>query len=95
MSTEQEYDDIIAPMLADVAKKCAELGMSLIARVEWEPGESGITQIGTMTSAGQSLTQIAAHSHGNVDSMCLHLIKTRDVSASIFLHSYQSQEPRE
>src|SRR5690554_1481194 len=53
MGTEQEYDEIIAPMLLEVARKVSELGMSLIARVEWEPGESGITQIGDLNSIGQ------------------------------------------
>lgn len=88
MATEQEYDEIIAPLLLDVAKKAKELGMSLIARVEWEPGESGITQIGDLSSIGQLLTHAAAHSHGNVDTLCLHLIKNCDVSHSMFLYSH-------
>lgn len=89
MATEQEYDDIIAPMLAQVAERAAELGMSLLARVEWEPGESGITQIGPMNAIGQKMTQYAAHSHGNIDKMLLSLIKSGvDFSQSIFLHSY-------
>lgn len=86
MATEQEYDDIIAPMLKDVALKCKELGMSLVARVEWEPGESGITQMEPCSSIGQKLTYYAAHSHGNIDKMCLSLIKSEDVSQSIFLN---------
>ena len=92
MATEQDYDDIIAPMLADVANRCNKLGMSLIARVEWEPGETGITQIGPMNSAGQWLTQMAAHSHGNIDKLCFTAIKTKDVSQSIFLASYGRTE---
>lgn len=91
MATEQEYDDIIAPMLAEVARKAHELGMSLIARVEWEPGESGITQIGDLSSIGQYMTQMAAHSHGNIDKMLLTLIKNRDVSQSMFLHMYNKE----
>ncbi len=46
MATEAEYDEIIAPMLLAVASRCKELGMSLVARVEWSPEESGITQTG-------------------------------------------------
>lgn len=88
MATEAEYDDIIAPMLLDVAKKAKELGMSLIARVEWEPGESGITQIGDLSSIGQLLTHAAAHSHGNIDALCTHLIKNCNVEQSMFLHSH-------
>jgi hypothetical protein len=89
MATEKEYDDIIAPLLAEVATKAAELGMSLIARVEWEPGESGITQIGPMNAIGQKMTQYAAHSHGNIDKMILSLQRAGvDFSQSIYLHTF-------
>lgn len=91
MATEQQYDEIIAPMMLEIAKKCEELGMSLIARIEWEPGESGITQTGSFASVGQYLTHIAAHSHGNIDKLCLTLLKNRDVSQSIFLHGYAKE----
>jgi hypothetical protein len=75
-------------MLADVAKQAADLGMSLIARVEWVPGESGITQIGPMTSIGQLMTQYAAHSHGNIDKMILSMQRAGiDMSQSICLRS--------
>lgn len=89
MASEQQYDDIIAPMLADVALKAKELGMSFVARVEWEPGESGITQIGPMDSIGQRITSYAARCNGNIDAMLLGLLKSGvDCSASMFLASY-------
>ncbi len=91
--TEQNYDDIIAPMLADVARKCAELGMNMIARVEWQPGESGITRIGDLSSIGQRLTTYAALAHGNIDAVCLALLRECDVSRSIFLASYTAGKP--
>lgn len=85
MATETEYDEIIAPMLAEVAAKCKELGMSIIARVEWEPDEAGITQIGIgpETGIGQKLTQLAAHSRGNLDLLCMEAVKRFDVSQTI------------
>lgn len=87
MATEQEYDEIIAPMLLAVAKECERLGMSLIARVEWEPGESGITQIGLdHAGIGQKLTQYAAHAHGNVDSLFIGLRRDFDPGNSMVLH---------
>jgi len=87
--TEQQYDEIIAPMLAEVASKVNELGMNMIARVEWQPGESGMTKAGDLsTSFGQIMTHAAAFSHGNIDAMLLHLLKHYDVSQSIFLHSH-------
>lgn len=93
MATEQEYDDIIAPMLADVARRCDELGMNLIARVEWEPGESGITSmgIGDAASIGQRLTRLAAHAHGNIDKLLFSCLKHFDCRASILLKSYAKE----
>ncbi|UWQ29925.1 hypothetical protein [Leisingera sp. M523] len=86
MATEQEYDEIIAPMLAEVASRCKELGMDLIARVEWEPGESGITQIGIGGSSGigQKMTQLAAHCHGNFDLLCIEAGKRFDLSQTVY-----------
>lgn len=95
MATEHEYDDIIAPMLADVAEKAKALGMALIARVEWEPGEAGITQVvPAEVSIGQRMTWFAAHSHGNIDKMILSMQRAGiDFSQSIYLHSFQTQTP--
>jgi hypothetical protein len=90
MATEQEYDDIIAPILADVAEKAAELGMTLVARVEWEPGEAGITQIGPQDiSIGQRMAWFAVHSNGNIDKMLLSMQRAGiDFSQSIYLHKF-------
>jgi len=89
MATEQEYDDIIAPMLADVARRAEELGMSILARVEWEPGETGITQAGSMASVGQNMAYYAIHSHGNIDKMILSMQRAGiDFSQSIYLHTF-------
>ena len=85
MATEQEYDDIIAPMLAAVAEQCRELGMSIIARVEWEPGEVGITKIGIGPDSGigQKLAEIAVHAHGNLDSIVIEAVRRYDCSQTI------------
>ena len=90
MATEAEYDEIIAPLILDVAKRCKELGMSIIARVEWADGGRGITQLGIAQGSpnAQFVTQLAAHCDGNVDNLCLNLISRFDVSASMFLHSF-------
>lgn len=87
MATEADYDAIIAPMLADVAKRCEELGMSLIARVEWTPGEAGLTIIRDTANSGvaQRLTEIAAFSRGNIDALCIDAARQFDVSQSIVL----------
>jgi hypothetical protein len=94
MATEQEYDDIIAPMLANVAEKAAELGMTLVARVEWEPGEAGITQIGPQDiSIGQRMAWFAVHSQGNIDKMLLGMQRAGiDFSQSIYLHTFTKDD---
>ncbi len=85
MATEQEYDDIIVPMLAEVAQRCDDLGMSLIARVEWSPDEAGITQIGIGDEAGigQKLAQLAVHCRGNFDSLYISAAKRFDMSQTM------------
>ena len=85
--TEKEYDEIIAPMLADVAKKCGELGGSIIARVEWDVGCAGVTRLGTDEKSGiaQRMTDYAALSRGNLDSMIMAMRRDGiDMSRTIF-----------
>lgn len=77
MATEKEYDDIIAPMLADVAKRCMELGMHMVARVEWEPNEAGVTgtSMGDPWSAGMLVADHAARCGGNFDRLAMILVR--------------------
>lgn len=79
MATEQEYDKQIAPLLKDVAEKCDKLGMTMIARIEWQKGEAGITQIGRdKMGMEQLLTTYAAHARGNFDLLTMTLKKNCD-----------------
>lgn len=89
MTKEEEYDQLVAPLLNEAAKKAQELGFSLICRCEWEPGESGLTRVGDpKISVGQAMAWWAAHVHGNFDALGMQMIREYDVSRSIFLHSY-------
>ena len=91
--TEQQYDEVIAPMLLAVAQKCKELGMAMVARVEWEPGEAGITQMGDNEWSGsQMLAHLACHSHGNIDRLCLTLVKKPGADGSIFLAPFVTRK---
>ena len=85
MGTEAEYDKEIAPALADVARRCDELGMSMICRVEWEDGEAGITRIGISetSSIGQKLAYIAVHCRGNLDNLIISAFKNFDCSKTL------------
>ncbi len=92
--SEKDYDEIIAPALLEIAKKAESLGMSFVASVEWEPGESGSTVTGDFSNAGvtQYMTLLAARSNRNIDAVCLGLIKRfPDTSASIFLSRFGAQ----
>jgi hypothetical protein len=90
--SEKDYDEIIAPMLAEVAKKCEELGMQMVARVEWEPGNCGVTafppSIDAMKSGGMLVAATACLCHGNVDRLCISLSKRPGADQSIFLQGY-------
>lgn len=95
MGTEKDYDEIIAPMLLAVAERAKELGMTLVARAEWEPGEGGTTCLGDLASSmPMIMTRAASMANGNIDSMLMHLIKNYDVSASMFLYSHNKVKER-
>ena len=90
--TEAEYDEHIAPALADIAKKITDLGGSIVARVEWSKDESGITHMGVSDESGvaQQLTQLAALSRGNIDMICIEAMKRFDCSQSAVLAVFQN-----
>jgi hypothetical protein len=61
----------------------------MVAHVEWWPGETGITQyVPDGASVQMRMTQFAAKSHGNFDSLGMAMLKTFDCKASLFLHRY-------
>ena len=73
--TEKQYDEINAPMLADVARRCSELGMSIVARVEYEKDSAGITHQGVTAESGvaQQMALYACLSRGNLDGMLISM----------------------
>lgn len=83
--TEQEYDEQIAPALAEIANKVAALGGSMVARVEWQKDEAGITCCGISDACGvgQHLTRMAAHSRGNIDQLFIWVGRQFDLSQTI------------
>lgn len=95
MASEQEYDEQIAPELLALAQKAAALGMTFAASVEWAPGETGSTVSGDYSNVGvtQTMTALSARCNRNVDAVLLGLIKRFDVSQSVFLATYNKQEP--
>lgn len=67
---EQFYDTEIAPVLLEIARKCQDNGISLVAMAEWHPGETGRTATLTQGAGfGIRLAHTAMQARGNVDSL--------------------------
>jgi hypothetical protein len=73
---EQFYDPEIAPTLLELARKCQDNGLSTVAMVEWEPGETGRTACPAAgAGVGIRMAELAMQARGNVDSLILALMK--------------------
>ena len=74
MSKEAFYDAEIAPALLDLAKKCEDKGLSLVAMCEFEPNETGTT-FSIRTEAGIEIMMsiMAMRARGNVDALLMAL----------------------
>lgn len=83
--TEQEYDEQIAPALAEIARKVAALGGSMVARVEWQKGDAGTTIAGVSEASGvaQQLAGLAALCNGNFDQLIIGAARRFDMSQTI------------
>lgn len=74
--SEQFYDDEIAPVLAELAEKCRDNGLSLVAVCEYAEDQIGRTSIMQQsTSAAMRLAMYGALARGNVDDLVGMLIK--------------------
>ncbi len=74
--SEEYYDEEIAPALRDVASKCEAWGMSIVAMVEWEPGETGSTRaLAAGRGFGMELVQAAVSAQGNVDALVFAIMR--------------------
>jgi len=92
--TESDYDEIIAPML--------HRGRQALHRSGHEPHRPRRVgagrewhypiDIGPDAGIGQKLAQLAAHSHGNIDLLCIEVMKRFDCSQSIVLSPFKSLE---
>ena len=68
--SEQFYDEEIAPVLAELAKKCEKRKIPFLAQVEYEPGKTGRTEFLPQSAGfGQRLATWAARCNGNVDRL--------------------------
>ncbi len=103
MSEKEEfYDEEIAPVLLDLANKCAERGLHFLAQVEYEPGEFGLTRkFADDPHLAMVMLYICAMTKNNVDSYIINLLRYLhqegiDASASMILRPYlREHEPVE
>lgn len=75
MMSEQIYDEQIAPLLLEVGKICQTHGLPLVAQVEYEPGEMGLTKF-LPAGSGMAMEMMnkAARCRNNVDSLIMWLM---------------------
>lgn len=79
------YDAEIAPELSRLAARCQDIGMSMIAEVEWCPTEraGGMTcTLAEGSSFAMRLIKLACDVRGNVDGMFIALRKSTDPDLS-------------
>lgn len=71
MGKEEFYDKEIAPVLADLAKKCQDNDLNLLALCEWDRMQYGRTIAINHEWAGLVILccNLFAKTHGNVDSL--------------------------
>jgi hypothetical protein len=87
--SEDFYDREVAPVLMDLAGKCQDKGLSIVAMVEWDPGETGRTAaLAGNAGFGIRMAHTAMQSHGNVDSLIMAIMKyaTEHGHSSACLH---------
>ena len=84
------YDEEIAPRLAEVAKLCQDRKMSIVADVEYEPGETGHTRV-VQENPGAKLfiSYAASRCAGNIDRFIMsvynHMEKRGELGVSIYM----------
>lgn len=68
------YDKEIAPALFALARKCEDFDMSMVATVEWYPGETGRTAtVRENASIVMQMARMGAEALGNADALILGL----------------------
>lgn len=89
--SEKIYDEEIAPMLMQVGKRCEDLGLSMVAVVEYEYDKRGTTRtIAEDAGLAMRIVSMAASAGQNVDSLMIGILrycKANDIptDSSMFL----------
>jgi len=99
--SEALYDERVAPLLAEVSKICAELGMPFLALVEYEKDKRGETRV-ILPDEGLAMAMArgVAKFGVDIDSYLLGLIRHCnkngiDISPSMFIGKYAATQSKE
>lgn len=70
------YDSEIAPVLADLAKRCSEKGMAFVSVVEYRPGShAGTYLLGENAGLSLQMIGLCARTAPNIDSYVMQLAR--------------------
>ena len=93
--TEDEYDDLVAPLLLQAASKAEELGGTVLCYAEYGP-ERDVGRTVTMkdASAHARMVELAIRCKGNLDAFVIALLRAHnkgelDLSATVFLGAFR------
>lgn len=77
MSDKEEfYDKEVAPVLLELANKCAERGLHFLAQVEYDPGKFGLTRkFSGDPDIAMIMLDFCARSRRNIDGYIMGLMR--------------------
>ena len=87
--SEKVYDEYIAPKLMEIGTLCKQLGLPLVAQVEYAAGDFGLTRyVPEGAALPMKLMDMAAVGGGNVDSLFIAIERhaRKHGHSSIYLH---------
>lgn len=73
--SEQFYDDVVAPKLAEIAKLCTDNGMSFVACVEFGETLAETSQLAEGYTFAPLLVKAAIAARGNVDALVISILQ--------------------
>ena len=94
---ERWYDDEIAPLLLEIARKCDAKGVPFLAAVEYAPGDRGKTFVNPTESLAMTMLSHCCKMGTNIDGYLIGIQRychenNVDTSQSIYLNRFGKTE---
>lgn len=88
------YDEEIAPALAELCRRCAEWGISILTLAEWAPNAMGRTAM-LLEGHGEgiALANLAASANGNGDALVRSLMEAAEQNGHSSIYLFQLGVP--